>query len=174
MGKENFALWESAKYISWPFSLANPIVRVPRASGTPESKTIARLPGETEESLFLRCLQYRDERGIAIWGARRWAELLQVQARSVARHRKRPAGPQTGVYHYARSNSAPSWIASWYELQTDGTRRVRRKVYSYGTPRAAFRTSEQAEAAALKRRNLEEARWYCVGGIGKQRQVNPL
>lgn len=174
VGKANLELWESGKYVSWRFSHENPIVRVPRSTGQPESKSIARRPDETEESIFSRCVQYRDKRGVEVWGERRWAELLKVQARSVARHREQPAGPQTGVFHYQRENSAPVWIASWYELQAEGTRCKRRKGYSYGTPRARFSTSEQAKAAAIVRRNREEARWYSTVGIGEQRLVNPL
>jgi len=174
VGKVNLDLWESAKYVSWPFSHENPIVRIPRPTGRPESVSIARRPGETEESTFTRCVQYRDKRGVEVWGEGRWAELLKVQARSVARHRKQPAGPKTGVYHCERKNSAPVWIASWYELQADGTRRKRSKGYSYGTPKARFSTSEQAESAAIKRRELEEARWYSTVGVGEQRLANPL
>ena len=170
----NRALWDSAKYVSWPFTHANPIVRVPRPSGTPESHSIAPRPGETEKALFARCIAYRNARGIQIWGARRWAEMLHVQARSVARHRETPAGPQTGVHHYQRPDSAPSWIATWYELIADGTRRKRSKGYSYGTPRAQYPTSELAKAAAIERRNLEEARWYSTTGVREKRRVSPL
>ena len=124
MGRKiDLKLWESAKYISWPLTHDNPLVRIPRPSGQPESKTIPCLPDEQEKETFARCLQYRDARGVAIWGGLRWAELLKVQARSVARHREQPAGPMTGVYQYDRENSASVWIASWYELLPDGTRR---------------------------------------------------
>ncbi len=172
--KTDLKLWQSEKYVSWPYSLPNPVVRVPRPSGIPELKAIQPRPDETEESTFSRCVAYRDKRGVEVWGESRWAELLKVQARSVARHRERPAGPQTGVTHYQRRNSAPVWIASWYELQADGTRRKRSIEYSYGTSRAKYQSSDQAEAAAIDRRNLEETRWYCTGGIGDQRHANPL
>ena len=69
-------LWESAKYISWPHTHAHPVVRVPRPSGTPESKTIRPLRGEGEFDTFERCEAYRNQRGVALWGERRWAELL--------------------------------------------------------------------------------------------------
>lgn len=174
MGKTNLELWESTKYVSWPFSHDNPIVRVPRPSGQPESMSIKRIAGESEEATFLRCLQYRDKRGVEIWGEKRWQELLKVRARSVARHRDGPAEHHTGVNHYERGNGAPVWIASWYELKSDGTRRKRCKEFSYGTPKARFSTSEQAKDAAIRRRNLEEARWYSTNGIGEERKVNHL
>ncbi|RNF58481.1 hypothetical protein EFK68_03645 [Pseudomonas aeruginosa] len=173
-GKVNIALWDSEKYVSWPFSHAHPIVRVPTPSGTPESKTIPMLPGESEESALARCLQYRNERGVQVWGSSRWAELLNVQARSVARHRAKPAGPQTGVFHYEKPGSAPAWIATWYELMPDGKRRKRSKGYSYGTPRALYDSSEKAKSAAIERRNREETRWYCTTGAGTDRTPNPL
>ncbi|MBF6615528.1 MAG: hypothetical protein ITG07_02260 [Candidimonas sp.] len=169
----NRSLWESAKYVSWPYTHNSPIVRVPQPSGTPESRSMAPRPGETEDALFARCIEYRNARGVKVWGERRWAEMLQVQARSVARHREAPAGPQTGVYHYERPNTAPVWVAAWYELLADGTRRKRSKTFSYGTPRARYSTSEQAEAAAIERRNLEEARWYSTAGVREKRRVSP-
>lgn len=172
--KTNIVLWESEKYISWPHSLPHPIVRVPTPAGTPESKSMAMRPGESEELLFSRCLQYRNERGIEVWGPGRWSELLAVQARSVARHRAIPAGPKTGVFHYARPGSAPVWIATWYEMNSDGTRRKRSKGYSYGTPKAQFDSSEKAKAEAIKRRDREEARWYSTTGVGTERTPNPL
>ncbi len=124
-------LWESAKYVSWPLSHANPIVRVPRPSGRPESKTISRLPNEYDT--FEYCIAYRDQRGVEVWGKKRWRELLLVEARSVARHHRRPAGPITGVYHYERPTGSTVWIAAWYELKADGSRKKRSTQFSYGT-----------------------------------------
>jgi len=170
----NRSLWESAKYISWPFCSKCPIVRVPRPSGRPEPRSMPALPGETNQVHFARCVKHRDRRGIQIWGEFRWAEMLQVQARSVARHRESPAGPQTGVFLYERPGTAPVWVAVWYELLDDGSRRKRSKGFSFGTPRAKFSTSEQAEAAAIERRNLEEARWYSTVGVREQRRVSTL
>ena len=172
--KTNYALWDSEKYVSWPFSVKHPTVRIPTPSGTPESKAIPLLPGESEESAHARCMQYGNERGIEIWGTSRWAELLAVAARSVARHRAKPAGPLTGVYHFDRPNGASVWIATWYELMPDGSRRKRSKGHSYGTPLAQFDSSEAAKDAAVERRKKEEARWYCTTGVGSNRTPNPL
>jgi len=136
VSERNLALWTSTKYVSWPYVHANPIVRVPTPSGQPESRSIPHRAGVSEQVTFRRCVQYRDKRGVEIWGKQRWAEMLKVQARSVARHRESPAGPQTGVFLYERSNSAPVWIATWYELLDDGSRRKRSKEFSFGTARA--------------------------------------
>lgn len=167
-------LWESTKFVSWPHTHANPIVRVPRPSGQPESRTIRRVSGESEYETFERCIEYRDSRGVALWGERRWTELLHVPKRSVAKHRESPAGPMTGVYHYQRPNGATVWIASWYELLPDGKRRKRSKQYSYGTPLSRFATSEQAMSAAIEKREKEEARWYTTLGVRDQRQASRL
>jgi len=113
-------LWESTKYVSWPKSHSNPMVRVPRPTGKPETKSIPRLANEYDT--FEQCIAYRDQRGKEVWGARRWKELLLVDARSVARHREQPAGPITGVYHYERPTGTTLWVAAWYELIPDGSR----------------------------------------------------
>ena len=163
-------LWESTKYVSWPKSHSNPMVRVPRPLGKPETKSIPRLASEYDT--FERCLAYRDQRGREIWGERRWKELLRVEARSVARHRERPAGPITGVYHYERPTGTTLWVAAWYELMPDGSRKKRSAQFSYGTSRTRYATSEEAMQAAIKRRQEEETRWYCVVGKRDQRRVN--
>ncbi|WP_085920400.1 hypothetical protein, partial [Halomonas sp. CSM-2] len=163
-------LWESAKYVSWPRSHANPIVRVPRPSGRPESKTIARLPNEYDT--FECCIAYRDKRGIEVWGQKRWRELLLVEARSVARHHQRPAGPITGVYQYERPSGSTAWIAAWYELKADGSRKKRSAQFSYGTDISRYASSDDAMQAAIAKRKEEEERWYCVLGERDDRHVN--
>lgn len=165
------AIWQTAKYIGWPYSQQNPIVRIPTPSGRPDSKSFRREPGETCEALFKRCLAYRDTEGPKIWGEKRWRELLNVQARSVTRHHSTPAGPITGVFHYEHPGGTNSWIATWYELRPDGTRRKRSKVYSYGKPTSQYATSAQAMLAAINRRITEEARWYSTVGQGNSRQA---
>jgi hypothetical protein len=145
------------------------MVRVPLPSGKPETKSIPRLASEYDT--FERCLAYRDQRGREVWGARRWKELLLVDARSVARHREQPAGPITGVYHYERPTGTTLWVAAWYELMPDGSRKKRSAQFSYGTFRTRYATSEEAMQAAIKRRQEEEVRWYCVGQRD-QRRVN--
>ena len=126
------------------------MVRVPRPSGKPETKSIPRLASEYDT--FERCLAYRDQRGREIWGERRWKELLRVEARSVARHRERPAGPITGVYHYERPTGTTLWVAAWYELMPDGSRKKRSAQCSYGTSRTRYAISDEAMQAAIKRR----------------------
>lgn len=163
-------LWGSTKYVSWPKSHGNPMVRVPRPSGKPETKSIRRLASEYDT--FELCITYRDQRGREIWGDRRWNELLLVDARSVARHREQPAGPVTGVYHYERPSGSTLWIAAWYELMPDGSRKKRSAQFSYGTSRTRYATSSEAMQAAIKRRHEEEERWYCVLGTRDQRRVN--
>ena len=167
-------LWESTKYISWPHTHDQPIVRIPRPSGTPESKTVRRKPGEQERELFDRCVSYRDQRGPEVWGEKRWHELLNVPRRSVAKHRRQQVGPMTGVFPYERPSGTTEWIATWYEQRADGTRRKRSKQYSYGTPSSRYSTSQQAKAAAIQKRQKEEARWYTTSGHGERRQANRL
>jgi hypothetical protein len=157
------------------------LVTFPRDSGNGFIKrsffeTIQTLQGFAGQRLSLSALSVPllPQPRIQIWGEFRWAEMLQVQARSVARHRESPAGPQTGVFLYERPGTAPVWVAVWYELLDDGSRRKRSKGFSFGTPRAKFSTSEQAEAAAIERRNLEEARWYSTVGVREQRRVSTL
>lgn len=165
-------LWDSTKYVSWPRTLAHPVVRVPRPSGTPLSRSI---PWQvTEYDTFVACVDYRDRVGPEIWGERRWMELLNVRKRSVAKHRASPAGPITGVNHYAAPGRAPVWIALWYELQGDGTRKKCSNHFSYGTTSACFSTSEQAMQAAIAHRQAMEARWYSTLGIGEGREASKL
>lgn len=165
-------LWEVTKYVSWPHSHDNPIVRVPRPSGLPESKSIKRLAHEYDT--FEACIDYRDRRGVEIWGEWRWEELLLVPKRSVAKHRDIPAGPITGVNHFDCPGRAPVWAALWYELQPDGSRKRRSKHFSYGTQNARYRTSEQAMEAAIELREAMESRWYCVRGVREDREVSRL
>lgn len=163
-------LWENTKYVSWPHSHDNPVVRIPRPSGQPESRSIASQPSEYDT--FLRCLEYRDQRGPEIWGEQRWADLLHVTKRSVAKHRTTPSGPITGVFHYERPNGTTVWIATWYERRQDGRSHKHSQHFSYGTLKSRFATSEQAEAAAIEKRQQEEARWYSTLGVGETRIAN--
>tara|TARA_R110002124_G_scaffold128157_20_gene288746 strand:- start:5509 stop:6036 length:528 start_codon:yes stop_codon:yes gene_type:complete len=172
--KIDIELWSSAKYVSWPNSHGSPIVRVPTPSGQPESKSFARLDGETERDHFVRCIRYRDKRGVKIWGRKRWDEMCNVKHRSVAKHRTKPAGPITGVFHYVRPGGSHVWVATWYEKLKDESRRKRTKQYSYGKARSQFATSEQAEAAAIDKRLKEERRWYSTLGVGKRRKASHL
>lgn len=164
--------WKSTKYVSWPRSHSNPIVRIPRPVGEPESRTVQRLLSEFDT--LKRCIDYRNTRGIEIWGEKRWAELLKVAARSVAKHRDVPSGPLTGVNHFERPNGTTLWVANWYELLPDGARKKKSKQYSYGTPLSKFATSEQAMNAAVEKRLLEESRWYSVRGVRNKRKVSKL
>ncbi len=166
--------WTSAKYVYWPPSHPDPLVRVPTPAGTPESHTVSRRAGEDEASLFARCLAYRDRRGPEVWGARRWAELVGVAKRSVAKHHREPAGPIPGVNHYQRPNASAVWTALWYERQPDGTTKKRSKQFSYGTANSRFATSEQAMAAAVELREAMAARWYSVLERGDERTANRL
>lgn len=95
-----------------------------------------------------------------------------MDSRSVARHREQPVGPITDVYHYERPTGTTLWVAAWYELMPDGSHKKRSAQFSYGTSRTRYATSEEAMQAALKRRQEEEARWYCVVGKRDQRRVN--
>ncbi|CBV43963.1 hypothetical protein [Halomonas elongata] len=163
-------LWERTKYVSWPPSHTNPLVRIPRPAGGYECRSIPRQ--HDEYVTFQRCLEYREQRGLEIWGLRRWAELCSVPKRSVAKHRAKTAGPITGVFHYERPEGTTVWIATWYERQPDGHTRKRSQGFSYGTPKSQFATSEQAEAAAIEKRQQEESRWYSTLGVGETRIVN--
>lgn len=167
-------LWEGTKYISWPFTLSSPVVRVPRPRGTPESKSFPQQEGETEQALFDRCLAYRNQRGVQLWGDARWQQMLQVQARSVARHRSVTQSPYNGVYLEERQGRAPVWVACWYELVPGGKRKRRYQSFSFGTERAKYTTSNEALAAAIGRRKEEEAKWYSVLESGPDRRFNRL
>lgn len=166
--------WDTTKYLSWPWSLNSPVVRTPTPTGTPESCSFPARPGETEDELYTRCLHYRDVRGLKIWGAARWEEMLRVKARSVARHRKKQTGPINGVTLSCLPNRAPAWVAQWYELQPDGKRKKRKKQYSFGTEKAQYGTSKQAMAAAIEKRLEKEKRWYTVSGKNDDRKVSKL
>ena len=167
-------LWKSTKYISWPYTLSSPVVRVPRPTGTPESRSFPQLEGESAQALFNRCLAFRNRRGVELWGKDRWEQMLKVQARSVARHRSDSKSPYNGVYLEEREGRAPVWVACWYELMPGGKRRRRSQSFSFGTERAKYPTSNKAQAAAIERRKEEEAKWYSVLESGPDRRVNPL
>ena len=116
---------------------------------------------------------YRDQRGVEVWGQKRWRELLLVEARSVAKHRQRPACPVTGVYHYERPSGSMAWIAAWYALTADGSRKKRSAQFiTYGTGISRYASSDDAMHAAIATRKEEEARWNCVLGERDKRQVN--
>lgn len=165
------AYWARTKYVYWPPSQPDPVVRVPTPNGEHESLSFSALG--SERAVFERCLAYRDQRGVALWGQSRWEELLKVDRRSVARHRKSREGPMTGVNHMERKGSL-GWAATWYELREDGTRRKRRKCFSYGGPFSQFSKSDDAMHAAMERREAEERRWYSVLGEGDDRRVSRL
>ncbi|MCZ0928689.1 hypothetical protein L0636_13430 [Halomonas janggokensis] len=90
----------------------------------------------------------------------------------MAKHRQRPAGPVTGVYHYERPSGSTAWIAAWYELTADGSRKKRSAQFTYGTGISRYASSDDAMQAAIAKRKEEEARWYCVLGERDKRQVN--
>lgn len=151
-----------------------PVVRVPRPNGTPESKSFPQHGSESMQALFDRCLAYRDKRGVEVWGKARWKQMLQVQKRSVVRHRSNSQTPYTGVCLEQRKGRAPAWVASWYALLPDGSRRKCSQTFSFGTERAKYSTSSRALAAAIARRKVEEVKWYCTLGPGTGRKANPL
>lgn len=161
-------LWESEKFISWPYTHANPIVRVPRAAVTPESKSIQRCADERET--FRQCLEYRNRRGIEIWGEARWAEILRADARSVSRERARPASPQNGV-RYQEKGAWRGWVASWYERMGDGSTRKRSACFGFGGPKTRFASSADAFLAASAKRRVMQERWYSATGKGSARKL---
>ncbi len=164
-------LWEQTKFISWPYSQANPVVRIPTPSGTPESKTIRF--EDSEQATFARCLEYRNLRGPQIWGENRWDEILKVTARSVARNRKKPAGPRLGVYSYDEGQTR-GWTCCWYELLEDNTRKRRSKTFTYTGRSPNCKSNSEALLKAMKLREQMEARWYSVTGLGERRVVSSL
>lgn len=113
-------------------------------------------------SHFDRCMAYRDKRGVELWGRARWKQMLLVQKRSVAKYRTKSKSPYPGVFLEERKGKAPVWVACWYELLSDGSRRRGSKTFSFGTKRAKYPTSSQALADAIARRKIEEAKWYCA------------
>lgn len=158
-------LWMSAKFVAWCEGHVNPIVRVPRPKGGTESKSIVREEGEHEYDLFERCIQYRDRRGAQVWGRRRWAEILDVPVRIVARQPAQPAGPEIGVRHYTR-NGTGVWAVYWNERPSrGGVRRQRSRHFTYGGPCSRYATSEEAEAAAIQVRK-ENGRQGLAGLAG--------
>lgn len=165
-------LWESAKYLQWPSSHAKPSVRIPLPSGS--FHTVSVTPREDELATFEACTTLRDQLGTTFWGKHRWEEILHVRTRSVAKHRQQRKGPMTGVHHEEprQRGHAAKWVATWYEPAPGGTRRKRSRPFSYGTPNAAYATSEAAMQAAIRRRQDEERHWYSVLGEPGQRQAN--
>jgi hypothetical protein len=163
-------LWTNTKYVAWHTDHLNPLVRVPRPGQRPESKTIQRLDGESEYDLYERCLAYRDQRGVEIWGKVAWETFLKVPARSVARQTEPSAGPVLGVRHYTRGELGV-WVVCWHERQPDGTRRQRSRHLSYGTPNARHATSDEALAEAIEIRTGKEQEWYSTPSTGRRSQA---
>lgn len=153
-------LWRSAKYVQWPSSYPSPVVRVPFPDGSHDFRRITPLPSESEYDTFLRCIEYRDARGIEQWGEQPWMEVITVGRRSVVKHRAVTDAPVTGVCHSVHPRGTRMWVAVWSELHRDGIRYRRTKTFSYGTPRSQYSDSEQAKAAAIARRQKEEVLWY--------------
>lgn len=152
-------LWEGAKYISWNVDHVNPIVRVPRKKGGIEQKTIIRFEHESEYDLFSRCVEYRDFRGRQLWGQRRWAQILEMPIRIVARQPENQAGPKLGVRHYTRKGVGV-WAVYWNERLPCGTTKQRSKHFSYGGKLSRYTSSDGAMEAAISVRNEKEAFWY--------------
>lgn len=164
-------LWKSEKFISWPYTQANPIVRVPRARATPESKSFKQC--EDERETFRRCLEYRNQRGVEIWGAARWAEILKSDARSASRERSSPASAQNGVTHQERG-AWRGWVAAWYERLPDGSTRRKSASFGYGGSRTRYASSAEAFLAACQKRKEMQDRWYSAIGKGSERKVSRL
>lgn len=163
--------WQDEKYIGWPPSHAKPSVRVPLPSGSTHSVSVTLR--ETEEETLAVCLRLRDKLGINLWGEQRWKQMLKVKSRSVAKHRKIKTTPFTGVCHLDRPKAnSRAWVASWYELLPDGSRKKRQKTFSYGGKYSRYASSDQALAAAMERREKEERRWYSVYGEPGKRTIN--
>lgn len=175
--------WEAAKHVSWPASWAKPMVRVPLPSGRYITKSMPVL--SRERDTLSACIRERDRIGVAIWGAKRWREMLAMPNRSVAKHRKGRVTPRTGVQLVDRPGRAPCWVASWYEPEAGvehrpasprkgkaQPRRKRRKSFSFGTPHARFSSSEAALAEAVALREQMERRWYSVVAPLEESRVN--
>lgn len=164
--------WQREKYLQWPPSHHKPSVRVPLPTGSYHSVTVT--PGDTETDTLQAAILLRDTLGEKLWGAHRWKEIVTVRTRSVAKHRQRRVGPITGVHHEPPKapGQAAKWIATWYERTPSHGTRKRSRQHSYGTPHAAYPTSEAAQEAAIRCRQENESRWYSVLGDPGQRQAN--
>lgn len=77
-----------------------------------------------------------------------------------------------GVYHYERPSGSTAWIAAWYELTADGSRKKRSAQFTYGTGISRYASSDDAMLAAIGKRKEEEERCYCVLGEREERYVN--
>ena len=161
----------SAKYMAWCEGHVSPIVRVPRPKGGVESKSISRNENECEYDLFERCIEYRDRRGVEVWGKLRWTKILEEPIRTVARQQAKQAGPELGVRHYTR-NGTSAWAVYWMERLPNGTKKQRSKHFSYGSSHSRFRTSAEAQAAAIQVRKEKERIWYSTIGTGADRRPN--
>jgi len=175
--------WAATKHVSWPASWAKPMIRVPLPSGRYVTKSLTPMP--TERETLAACIEERDRIGMAIWGAKRWREMMAVPKRSVAKHRRERVTPRTGVQLDERPGRAPCWVASWYEPENGGVtlpdqpgkvasapRRKRSKSFSFGTPHARFSSSEAAFAEAVSLREAMERRWYSVVAPLEESRVN--
>jgi len=156
------------------------MVRVPKPEGNYITRSVT--PMVDELTTLKKCKDLRDSIGIPIWGEVRWQEILSVPYRSVSKPRKKtatPSKPRNGVALVERRNGF-AWVARWCEPFDASTgsehqvfkesitrgkqvpRRERSAWFSFGGERSRFSTSEEAYAAAVERREIEEARWYCV------------
>jgi hypothetical protein len=175
--------WAAAKHVSWPASWAKTMIRVPLPSGRYVTKSLP--PRLTERETLAACIAERDRIGVAIWGAKRWREMMAVSKRSVVKHRQDRPTPRTGVQLDDRPGRAPCWVASWYEPESGGVtlpdqpgkraatpRRKRSKSFSFGSPHARFSSSEAAYAEAVALREAMERRWYSVVAPLEESRVN--
>lgn len=150
-------LWRSVKYVQWPPSHVNPFFFMPLPQGGKRSVTVSREVEESELDLLERCKQKRDALGTKLWGEKTWRHILSVKARSVSRGGK---PDEAGVCHVVRPGRPNAWKAYWYERDADGKRHQRSKSYSYGTPKSACKTSEEAKAKAEAIRKRKVKDWY--------------
>lgn len=164
--------WKTTKYLGWPPTHGNPMVRVPRPDGTEEVIHVQRRP--SEQDTYDECLRLRDYLGTQIWGKTQWERILSVRERSVARYRKQRKGPINGVFHYERPDGGNAWVASWHERDEHGSLKKRAKHHSYGKPRSQYPTSEQAMDAAIQLRIDKEREHYSVLGEPGKRIANKM
>lgn len=166
-------MWKQTKYVSWPASWQNPMVRIPLPSGKYITRSV--IPENDELTTLSKCKQKRDAIAIPIWGEEAWHRILSVPSRSTTKPRKNPKTPYNGVMLIERPGRAPHYIVSWYELnisdecfvesQTHGKRlprRLKTKAFSYGTERAKFSRQEEALKEAIDWAKKMQSKNYSV------------
>lgn len=143
------------KYIHISLSKEKATVCIPMPEGGYERKDFHFYGSILARSYDLR--EYRDRRGLELWGAYDWERLMRYKKRPVKRYAReeepgvthtvtKVPGPNGTVYEYK------AWTVTWTEDDPlfPGThiRRARAKRFGYGGANSKFSQSSDAEVHA--------------------------